>query len=278
MAETLTYDPGTDTVTMGDGETLTPAEQESLEVGEALEQSQDQLLAGKYKDAQELEKAYVELQKKLGGEDNKDSGEPRESEETPEVESREDTKEKEEAPEGSEAATLIAEASEEYYNSEGKLSEDTISKFQEMSSTDLVNAYMEIQSKLPQNTPEVPDLSDQVINQVKNYAGGEKAYSDLVNWAGNNLDQQSIDAFDSIVNTGSVEAIKLAVSGLKSQYQDANGYEGKMVTGKAPKEAADVYQSQQELVQAMSDRRYDNDPAYRIQVLEKLERSGDLQF
>ena len=64
MAETLTYDPGTDTVTEGDA--LTPDEQSSLEVGEALEAEQDQLLAGKYRDAQELEKAYIELQKKLG--------------------------------------------------------------------------------------------------------------------------------------------------------------------------------------------------------------------
>ena len=46
MAETLTYDPGTDTVTTGDA--LTPAEQESLEVGDALVEGQHQLLAGKY--------------------------------------------------------------------------------------------------------------------------------------------------------------------------------------------------------------------------------------
>ncbi len=64
MAETLTYDAGTDTVTTGD--TLTPEEQNSLEVGEALVEQQEGLLAGKYKDAAELEKAYVELSKKLG--------------------------------------------------------------------------------------------------------------------------------------------------------------------------------------------------------------------
>ena len=68
MAETLTYDAGTDTVT--EGEALTPAEQESLEVGEALIEGQDKLLAGKYEDAQALEKAYIELQKKLGEDGN----------------------------------------------------------------------------------------------------------------------------------------------------------------------------------------------------------------
>ena len=74
MAETLTYDAGTDTVTDGSGENLTPAEQDSLQVGEQLVEQQEQLLAGKYQNAEQLEKAYVELQKKLGTEDNKDSG------------------------------------------------------------------------------------------------------------------------------------------------------------------------------------------------------------
>ena len=64
MAETMTYDPGTDTVTTENS--LTPDEQESLKVGEEMESQQEQLLAGKYKNAEELERAYVELQSKLG--------------------------------------------------------------------------------------------------------------------------------------------------------------------------------------------------------------------
>ena len=51
-----------------------------------------------------------------------------------------------------------------------------------------------------------------------------------------------------------------------------------MVTGKtAPPQSGDVFRSQAELVEAMSDRRYDNDPAYRQDVIEKLYRS-DLDF
>ena len=278
MAETLTYDPGTDTVT--EGEALTPAEQESLEVGEALEQSQDQLLAGKYKDAQELEKAYVELQKKLGGEDNKDSGEAGEPESTTEVESKETTEETEEASQPTAAAELITSASDEYYNNDGKLSPETLDKFASMSSKELVEAYMQVQNNLPQGDllDKSADISDATVNEVKNYAGGEKAYTDMVNWASQNLDQQSIDAFDNIINTGSVDAIKFAVNGLKSQYREANGFEGTMVTGKAPVQTQDTYRSQQELVAAMSDRRYDDDPAYRQDVIAKLERSDNLQF
>ena len=63
MAETLTYDPGTDSTT------LTTDEQESLEVGEKLVTEQEGLLAGKYKNAEELEQGYLELQKKFGTEE-----------------------------------------------------------------------------------------------------------------------------------------------------------------------------------------------------------------
>ena len=275
MAETLTYDAGTDTVTTGD--TLTPDEQNSLEVGEALVEQQEGLLAGKYKDAAELEKAYVELSKKLGEKDNKDSGEAGDTEDTAEVESEETTEETEETPEVSEAAQLITSASDEF-SEKGELTAETIEKFSSMSSKDLVEAYLEVQDSLPQVQSQAAEIADAQVNDIKNFAGGEKAYGDLVNWAGENLGQADIDAFDQIVGTGSVEAIKLAVSGLKSQYDNANGYEGQMYTGKAPKTNQDVFRSQAELVAAMNDRRYDQDPAYRQDVISKLERSENLSF
>ena len=277
MAETLTYDIGTDTVTDGDGNNLTPAEQESLAVGEELVAQQEGLLAGKYKDAAELEKAYVELQSKLGEKNNKDSGEVGDTKDSKEVESEETTEETEETTQTSPEAELITSASEEF-ESKGELTAETIEKFSAMSSKDLVNAYMELQKNAPDQAEPVSDLSDASVNEVKNSVGGEEAYANIVNWAGENLDPKSIEAFDTIVNSGSVDAIKLAVSGLKSQYENSNGYEGKMYTGKAPQTSKDVFRSQAELVAAMSDRRYDRDPAYRQDVIEKLERSDNLSF
>ena len=76
MAETLTFENTTETTTM---ENLNADEQDSLQVGEAMIEQQEQLLAGKYKNAQELESAYVELQKKLGEKNTEDSGEAGES-------------------------------------------------------------------------------------------------------------------------------------------------------------------------------------------------------
>ena len=45
-----------------------------------------------------------------------------------------------------------------------------------------------------------------------------------------------------------------------------------MLTGK-PSSNSEVFRSQAELVAAMGDPRYDNDPAYRQDVISKLDRS-----
>jgi hypothetical protein len=263
MAETFTVDTTPQTETLSDN--LTADEQESLAVGEKIVEQQEQLLAGKYKDAQELEKAYVELQKKLGSND-----EPEED-----VEQTSATENETEETSLSDGASLITSANDEYYANDGKLSEETLNKFSDMSSKELVEAYLEVQnSDAFKNKGEVADLTEAEINNVKNFAGGEAQYDNLISWADSNLDANAKEAFDSIVNTGSVDAIKIAVSGLKSQYEAANGFEGKMYTGKAPKSNTDVFRSQAELVAAMNDKRYDRDPAYRQDIIEKLDRSN----
>jgi len=272
MAETLTYDPGTDTVSTADN--LTPDEQDSLQVGEKMVEEQAELLAGKYKNAEDLEKAYVELQKKLGEKGDETSETTGDTEPT---DSEESTEETEEAKENSPATTLINEASAEYYANDNKLSPETIEKFSSMSSQDLVNAYLELQQANPQPQTQTVDVSDADINSIKNAVGGEAEYSKLTQWAAENLDQQKVSAFDSLIETGNVQAIQLAVAGLKTEYENANGYEGQMLSGKPPKTSGDVFRSQAQLVEAMSDPRYDNDPAYRQDIIAKLDRS-DLNF
>ena len=264
MSETLSYQPEVQTESAPDN--LTPEEQDSLAVGEKLQEQQEGLLAGKYKSAEELEKAYVELQKKLG--------ESKEEEEQASAEEK-----TEETPQLSEGANLITSASEEYFANGNKLSPETMAKFSSLSSQDLIKAYMEVQSNPEFQAQAAPaaDITEAQINQIKNSAGGEQQYAQIVNWAKTNLPQDQINAFDEVVNSGSVQAIQLAVSGLKAEYDNANGVEGRMVTGKTAPNNGDVFRSQAELVRAMSDARYDNDPAYRQDVIEKLDRS-DLEF
>ena len=262
MTEKLTYDP-----TPADAPELNESEQEALKVAEQLGEEETKSYAGKFENAEELEKAYLELQKKLGSDD--DESEPAAEAEKPEEETE---------PEQSEGATLISDASKEFYDNDGKLSEDTMAKFAEMSSQDLVNAFVEIQDKIPANQPAAADvdLTDAEINTVYNSVGGEAAYNKMIAWAGENMDDQKLQAFNTIINTGGVDAVKIAVAGLRAEYETSEGYEGRMLTGKAPK-TSDVYRSQAEVVQALSDPRYDRDPAYRQDIYDKLERSN-LQF
>ena len=96
MTEKLTYDP-----TPADATELNEEEQKSLEVAEKLGEEEAKSYAGKFDNAEELEKAYLELQKKLG------------SDEESETEDKEETTEEEEKVEESPATTLINDASKD---------------------------------------------------------------------------------------------------------------------------------------------------------------------
>ena len=266
MAETLSYDNTPET------EVLTAEEQNSLEVGEKLVAEQEQLLAGKYKSAEELENAYLSLQKKLG-QTEEEEVDYESSDEGYEEEEGSDEEVSEYAP----AVNLITEASEEYYANDGQLSEETIESFSQMSSQDLVNAYLEIQANNPQAPTQGVELSEAQVNSVQNACGGEANYNAVVDWAASNLTDEAINAFDSVVDSGNPMAISIAFKGLQNEYNEANGYEGRMLQGRAASSAGETFRSQAELVSAMGDPRYDTDEAYRDDVLRKLDAS-DLQF
>ena len=260
MTEKLTYDP-----TPADAPEFTEDEQDSLAVAEKLGQEESELYAGKYQSAEELEEAYINLQKKLGSSDEDD-----EVEET--------TFDEDEYPEEvAEGVDLITTASEEYYENDGAISEETMQRFTEMSSSDLVEAYMAIRDRNPDVDGGVAtDLTDAEMNQVYNSAGGEAEYGRLTSWAAKNLSETKLDAFNDMIDRGNSTAIQIAVAGLRAEYEAQEGYEGRMLTGKSAP-VADGFRSQAEVVQAMSDPRYDRDEAYRQDVYDKLERSN-VQF
>ncbi len=267
----MTYDAGTDTVTTS--ENLTPEEQDSLQVGEAMEAEQEQLLAGKYENAQELEKAYVELSKKLGEKGDEASEETGDTEAS-DTEAKEE--ETEETTEDSPVTSLINEASAEFYDNNNTLSPETLEKFSEMSSKDLVEAYLATQknAQAPEVNDEPVDLTEEQVSNIRNSVGGEAEYGKIVQWAGQNMPRADVASFDELVASGNEGAIKLAVAGMKANYENANGYEGRMLSGKAAASSGDVFRSQAEVVKAMSDPQYDSDPAYRMDVMDKLERSN----
>jgi len=220
MSDTLSYQESTPDVNQ---EGLNADEQESLALAEQMQGEQQELFAGKFKDAQSLEQAYLELQKKLG--------EPKEN-----VRNEEGDEE--------------AEAGEEVETSEETSEEEA---------------------------PSQETLTEAQAQELFKMVGGEKAYQSMINWAGQNLSQEEIQMYDAVMGRGDPNAIFFAVQALSNKYTDAVGNDGQLLTGRSTTEATNVFRSQAELVQAMSDPRYDSDPAYRQDVMRRLDNSN-LEF
>lgn len=233
---------------------LNSDEQESLQIGEEMSKEQESKLAGKYNNAEELEAAYIELQKKLG--------------ENPEQEESADTTEDQEDQEKQEAVDtgLFEKLWEE---SQGEFSEETLKEIAEADPTDLANMYLEYRSSQDEKI-----ITEEDASALKNSVGGEEAYSELVRWADSNLDDSIIDMYDSVMESGDTNAAYFALQALAYRYGESVGVEGKLVQGKAPTETTKGFKSQAEVVAAMQDSRYDRDPAYRQEVMAKLERSN----
>ena len=251
---TLTYNP----TEAQDGE-FSAEELDSLQVGEALEEQQQQLLAGKFKDAEDLEQAYIELQRKLG---NREEVTPEETEQEPveEVEQEVDT---------SFLDRLWEESQTDY-------SEETLQQLQSMDPADLAQMYLDFRSQVEEGG-QTETISAEDVSSLQGIVGGEEQYGQMIAWAQESLSEQEIEMYDSVMERGDPLACYFAVNSLAFRFQEAQGYDGQMLTGKAPAAQQQGFRSQAELVRAMSDPRYDNDPAYRSDVASKLEAS-DLNF
>ena len=124
---------------------------------------------------------------------------------------------------------------------------------------------------------EAESLTEAQAQQLFQMVGGEKAYQSMIKWAGQNLSQEEVSMYDSVMGKGDPNAIFFAVQALNSKYSDSVGRDGQMLSGKSAKSEDNSFQSQAQLVEAMSDPRYDSDPAYRRSVLNKLANS-DVEF
>lgn len=116
-------------------------------------------------------------------------------------------------------------------------------------------------------------ISDQQSSSIKSLVGGDDAYTEMSNWAADNMNDAEKTAYNTAVNSKDIETAKLAVVGLKAKYEAVNGSEPNLVQGKATPMGVDGYQSWQQVTEAMKDPRYAKDPAYQNMVKNKLSKS-----
>ena len=83
--------------------------------------------------------------------------------------------------------------------------------------------------------------------------------------------------YDGVMASGDPSAIFFAIQALQARYGEGVGTDGETLTGRGAANSDDSFKSQAELVAAMSDSRYDKDPAYRRDVIRRLENS-DVDF
>jgi len=277
MAETIRYDTSDDPVA---AQAIAEKEAESLKIGEELMAKQEKMLAGKYKSAEDLEAAYLELQKKLGQSES--------TEETAEPESEYQMYNDDGAVNYDTANELYGEQlgnlfkdnnidpfemNQYFAENGGTLSEDMYSQLGKAGLTkEVVDNYLAgVRNEVGIESAE-PVLSESEIKDLKNLAGGERGYDNLMEWAGQNLDQEAIKDFDDVLATGNKSAIKFAITALMGRYEDSQGRDSKIVTGK--ESSTETYRSMAEVVRDMNKPEYQNDEAFRDDVIRKLSASN----
>ena len=266
MSETLTFENNQEQTTL---DNLNSDEQDSLQVGEAMLEAQDELLAGKYKDAEQLEKAYVELQKKLGDKDSEDSSEAGDTEDSYEDEPEEGYEDEEEADVDTSQDGLLDQLWEE---SQTEYSDETLEELTKMDAVDIADMHLRYRQQVEESR--VPEITEQQVTELKNVVGGEEQYADMLTWAQDTLAPQEVQMFDAVMERGDPLAAFFAIRALSYRYEDSLGRDGQMITGTAPRGDGSQFNSQAEVVEAMSDPRYDRDPAFRQKIMKKLERSN----
>ena len=279
MANTITYDPSNDPVVLAADEAR---DSENLAQGEKMVEEQSELLAGKYKNAEELEAAYRELESKLGKQEETTTEETTEQPEygQPYQEDGAVNYDTVEQIYGEQITAQLEDAGVDPWKIAQHFEANEGNITQEMNDS-LVNAG------IPQDTIDVylegsraqrgfgvqGGLTDADVTEIHNLAGGKAAYDNLTQWAGNNLPADDVKAFDDVVATGNKSSLRFAVKALNAQMEDAIGRNPDLVTGKTPSQGS-KYRSMAEVVRDMGDARYDTDPAYRADIQQKLERSN----
>ena len=224
---------------------------ESINISEPdnkVQSSEDEVrpnwLPEKFASAEELAKAYGELEKKMSAP-------------------------KEEVAESTEEAPQEVQQLDKYYEEyteNNELSDKSYTELEGMGlSRDLVDGYIAGQKA----------LADNDVATIHNVVGGQDNYANLLDWSAKNLSQSEKDAFNDTIDNGSTEQVKQAVTGLMARAgMTADNPQQSLFEGDTENVATDVFKSVAQVTEAMNDPRYSKDPAFRKEVEDKLARSS----
>ena len=231
-------------------EVATTAEEQvnTEDTQEDVKEERPEWLDEKFETPEEMAKAYSELQKKMS--------QPKEEE----TEANEDSKAEDVTP--VEATTGAIEAARGEFSEKGELSDDTFKALEEAGlPREFVEQYIAGQEA----------MSVQQAASIQESIGGSKSYEAMSEWAGENLSDSELDAYNDIVEGGSIEQATVAVKGLYAQFQAAEGKSPALVQGSTAGSAGvEPFESTAQVTAAMRDPRYSSDPAFRANVEKRM--------
>ena len=247
-----------------------PMSRQDLETLAKNETDENGLILGKFKSVEDLAASYKELEGKLGAATEEDQAETSEQEETETTESDFDAEEYY----GDGLASVLEEVGidpqeiSNRFSETGEINDDDYAKLGEAGfSKQVIDTYLD---GLRNGGVTGEDIASAQIQGIKDSVGGDDNYSKMVAWAVDNLPANEVNEFNSLTETGNATAIKFAVQGLYSQYNNAMGVEPNLVTGRASQSGPAPFRSTAEVVTAMSDPRYGKDVTYTEDVQRRL--------
>ncbi len=247
-----------------------PMSRQDLETLAKNETDENGLILGKFKSVEDLAASYKELEGKLGAATEEDQAETSEQEETETTESDFDAEEYY----GDGLASVLEEVGidpqeiSNRFTETGEINDDDYTKLGEAGfSKQVIDTYLD---GLRNGGVTGEDIASAQIQGIKDSVGGDDNYSKMVAWAVDNLPANEVNEFNSLTETGNATAIKFAVQGLYSQYNNAMGVEPNLVTGRASQSGPTPFRSTAEVVTAMSDPRYGKDVTYTEDVQRRL--------
>lgn len=232
------------------------------------EETGEGLLAGKFKTPEDLEKAYKELESKLGA---KGANAPQEGQ--PQDEGKPEQQNVEVTPDNL-ADTLTAKgidftALDKEVAATGKLSEESYKALEKVGYTkDQVDGYLD---KYVHPRTAVTQLH---VNEIMASVGGRESFAQMSEWASQNLNTDELDAYNKAVSSGDKGMVRFAVSALHARYESSVGRDPQLLGGNAPRTGAEGFRSMEQVRKAMADPRYSKDPAYREEVYAKMRNSN----
>ena len=149
------------------------------------------------------------------------------------------------------------------YDKNGSLSEDSLKRLEEAGyPKSVVSAYI----------AGLEATAEKFVNDVVSHVGGADKYRQIAQFIATS---GQAEAYNAMLEKGNLSEIKLALDGFRARMQARTGSTGRSILGGGGSgKVNNGYGSKQEMVKAMSDKRYGRDKGYTMEVQRKVMNSS----